>query len=455
VVNQTETSHQTPPRRLHQRALRRLLEIDRPFPDLTEDELAAQVERDYAWNFTVNVGDGIFFLFGGAFITSSTILPLFLSKLTTAPLAFGILAVIAQSGWFLPQLFTANATERLARKKPVVVNLGLFTERLPILLMPLAAVVAASAPLAAVALLLLLYAWHAFGAGVIAVAWQDLIARCFPVERRGRYAGTTAFLGAAAGFVGSLLATWLLTRYGYPLNFVFVFALGGFGIGVSWIFLALTREPVRAATEPRRSSVEYLQGLPALMRQDTNYLHFLVARMLMALGGMAAGFITVSAVERFQVPDSTAGLFTLAMLGGQVAANLLFGLMSDRFGHKVCLEIGLFASLLAFVIAWLAPSAAWYFVVFALYGVTQGSVIISGVMIIMEFSGPERRPTYVGVANTAVGVVAALAPLIGAGLASVGFSLLFAVAAGVTLVSLVMFRFVVREPRSVTRSPEV
>jgi hypothetical protein len=34
------------------------------------------------------------------------------------------------------QLFKANAIERLSRKKPVVVNLGWFLQRLPILLMP-------------------------------------------------------------------------------------------------------------------------------------------------------------------------------------------------------------------------------------------------------------------------------------------------------------------------------
>ena len=47
--------------------------------------------------------------------------------------------MIAQAGWFLPQLFTANLTEQLARKKPVVVNLGLFLERLPVWLMVAAA----------------------------------------------------------------------------------------------------------------------------------------------------------------------------------------------------------------------------------------------------------------------------------------------------------------------------
>jgi MFS family permease len=448
AVNQTEPLESAAPARgLFTRGLRWLLQMDKPIPRLTPDELAAQAERDYPWNFAVNVADGAFFLFGAAFIASSTILPLFLSKLTTNPLAFGLLAVIAQSGWFLPQLFTANWMERLSRKKPVVVNLGLFTERVPLLFFPFVALLAATAPVAAAVLLLLLYAWHSFGAGIVAVSWQDLIARCFPVDRRGRYAGTSAFLGAASGFGGSLLATWLLREYAFPLNFTLVFALGAAGISISWFFLALTREPVQEANAPRRSSAEYLRGLPELLAEDKNYLRFLVARMLMAVGGMAAGFITVSAVERYQVPDSTAGVYTLAMLGGQAAANLLFGYLSDRRGHKVCLEIGVLASLLAYLIAWLAPHPAFYYVVFALYGMTTGAVIISGILIVMEFSGPERRPTYMGVANTAVGIAAAVAPLIGAALASVGFSLLFAVAGAVTLASLLMFRFGVREPR--------
>jgi hypothetical protein len=71
-----------PARSLSKRALRRLLELDRPVPDLNEEQVAAQTERDYNWNLVVNVGDGAFFLFGAAFLASSTILPLFISKAT-------------------------------------------------------------------------------------------------------------------------------------------------------------------------------------------------------------------------------------------------------------------------------------------------------------------------------------------------------------------------------------
>ena len=428
-------------------ALAWLLELNRPVPQRTDDELVAEVERNYNWNFAVNLLDGTWFMFGISFISSTTILPLFLSKLTTNSLAFGILAVTAQAGWFLPQLFTANLMERLARKKPVVVNLGLFLERVPVWIMVLAAVVAVTAPKLAIVLLLGGFAWHALGAGAVAVSWQDLLARCFPVNRRGRFFGFTSFVGAGAGALGALLSTWLLNRYAFPVNFTYVFTIAAVGISVSWVFLALTREPVQATTTARRSNLEYLAGLPDLLRRDENYRRYLTTRLMMALGGMGSGFVTVAAVSRWQIPDKDAGLFTLALLVGQTAGTLACGFLADRFGHKICLELGALAGMLGFTLAWLAPAPDWYYAVFALLGILSGAILVSGILIVMEFSGPERRPTYVGIANTAVGVVGVAAPLIGTALTRVGYGLLFAASAACYLAALILFQWWVREPR--------
>jgi hypothetical protein len=112
--------------------LRWLLQVDQPVPDRNEAEIEAEVERNYRWNYWVNLLDGATFWFGSSFISSATIVPLFVSKLSDSAWAIGVTAVIAQGSWYLPQLFTANLVERLPRKKPVVVNLGFFTERLPL-----------------------------------------------------------------------------------------------------------------------------------------------------------------------------------------------------------------------------------------------------------------------------------------------------------------------------------
>jgi MFS family permease len=431
-------------------ALRWFLQVDRPVPARSDEEVAAEVARNYRWNFAANLLDGAAWWFGVGFASATTIMPLFVSKLTPSPLAVGLLAVLAQSGWFLPQLFTANAVEQLDRKKPVAVNLAFFLEEVPMWLVVVAAVVAGRSPKAkplALIIFLLGYAWHSLGGGVVATAYQDLIARCFPVDRRGRVLGIQAVLGFGAGALGSALSAWLLSTRPFPTNFAYTFTIAAAAITISLGFLALTREPVQPVSVPPQSNRQFWVGLPTILRRDHNYRRFLLARLLMALGGMGAGFVTVAAVARWQMPDSTVGVYTGALLVGETIGNLTLGWLADRYGHKLSLELAALASFLAFAMAWLAPSPVWYYAVFALLGFTAGGIMVSGILIVMEFCEPGRRPTYVGMANTGVGLVSMAAPLLGAWLAGLSYSWLFALSTAVNLVALAAMRWWVKEPR--------
>jgi MFS family permease len=441
-VNATAKTHP------FRRALVWLLELNRPVPQRSEAEIAAEVDRNYRWNFTVNLLEAAAFLPGAAFMSSAAVMPLFVSKLSPSPLAIGLLAMIAQSAWFLPQLFTANAVERLARKKPVVVNLGFFLERFPVWLMPLAAMLAVRSPMLSLVLVLAAYAWHGLGAGAVGPAWQDMIARCFPVERRGRFFGTAMFAGTAAGAVASLGSAWLLTSFSFPTNFVYSFACAALLITVSWGFIALTREPVQPGRAVRQSTREHLSSLPELLRADPNFRRFLTTRSLMALGSMGYGFLTVAAVQRWQITDGAAGLFTGAYLAGETCGNLAFGFLADRSGHKRSLELGTLAAVLGYGLALVAPAPGWYFAVFILLGVVHASVVVPGILVVMEFAAPDRRPTYVGITNTGIGLVSIVAPLLGAALAVAGYGWLFGVAALINLAALALFHWWVREPRA-------
>lgn len=85
-------------------AVRRLLQLDLPVPPRSESEIGAEVERNYRWNFTFSLLDGVAFWVGWSFASATTIVPLFVSKLTLNPLLIGLIAVIAQTGWYLPNL---------------------------------------------------------------------------------------------------------------------------------------------------------------------------------------------------------------------------------------------------------------------------------------------------------------------------------------------------------------
>jgi MFS family permease len=138
------------------------------------------------------------------------------------------------------------------------------------------------------------------------------------------------------------------------------------------------------------------------------------------------------------------------MLVGQAAANLLFGALADRKGHKLVLELSVLAAALAVGLASVAPAPTWFHIVFVLTGASTAGFMLSGIMIVFEFCAPDERPTYIGLSNTVTGVAAGVAPMMGGWLASAaGYRIVFVVAFVVGLMGYALLRWWVREPRQV------
>ena len=408
-----------------------------------------QIEKDFRWNFSVNVLEGAFFWFGTSFAASATILPLYVSHLTDSRVLIGLISAISGAGWYLPQLFTANYVARLPVKKRMVIRVGLFSERLPLLVMALSVFLfAARSPRVALVLFFSTLAWHAMGAGIIAIAWQDMIAKVIPVNYRGRLLGLANSAGSAAGILGAALAAGILARFPFPTNFGVCISLTFLFVMASWFSLALTREP---PSSPQRTSVSlssYLRGLPGVLRQDRNFAAYMLSRTVAVFAKMGIGFVTVYAVQRWRLADSQAGFYTIMLLAGGTIANLVGGLAADRLGHKLVLEVGLILLAICMLLAVIAPSPVWMYPVFAGIGGLVALDILSGISLPMEFANPEQRPTYIGLANTIPGLFAAVSPMIGGWLAArTSYTTLFLVSALLSAAAWVVLRWFVLEPR--------
>jgi MFS family permease len=416
---------------------------------MTDADVHQEVERNYRRNFLVNVLDGATYWFGFSFIAPTIILPLYISHFTSNPLVIGLVPFVNTAGFLLPQIFTSNFVERAPRKKFFPVNLGFFLERVPVFLFaPSAYFLASNQPILALGAFFLLYTWYCAGAGLIIVGWQDMIAKIIPVVKRGRFFGVTNFIGNAFGILGALAVTYVLDKYTFPRGYVLSFAAAAILIFFSWIFLSLTREPAVYSHKPIVSQLDYLRSLPKVMRQDRNFLKYLLSQIVFSLSGMATGFLIVYSARNWNLPDAEAGGFVIAMQVGQTVSNLAFGFLADRKGHKLLLEISILLSTLSLVLAIIAPVPAWFYLVFFLRGAVVAGTFISGISIVLEFTGPENRPTYIGLANTIPGVAGTVAPLIGGWLAgALNYQWMFIMAAVIGAVSLGLMHFAVQEPR--------
>jgi len=415
-----------------------------------------EIQRNFRFNATVNMIEGAAFWFGASFTSAQTILPVYVSHFTDSKLLLGLLAALTSAGWLLPQLLTANWIQRLPRKKFAPVNVGLWTERLPVFLMAPAALTAIAHPLFAITAFYVLLAWQQIGIGFVALGWQDMIAKIMPVKRRGRFLGITTALGTTMGIAGASIAARLLQQHTFPYGYVYCFAAGAVLSFVSWFFLSLTREPAKENLAPPVSQKEFLRQLPSLLWRDANFRRYLAAQAIMNLSTMSIGFLAVYALHRWNLSDYQVSTYTISMLAGQSVSNLLFGALADRRGHKVVLEVSALVASLAMGCALLAPSYLSFHIVFVLIGSTAAGFYQSGVMIAMEFSKAEIRPTYMGLNNTVRGVSMGLAPLIGGFLVvTLGFQGLFVTGLVIALAGFATMHFAVQDPRRVAEGSPV
>lgn len=417
---------------------------------------SGEVEANFRWNFTVNALDITFYTLAMNLISQSTILPLLITRLTDSKIAVGAIPAIINMGFLLPQLFTARHAETLKRKKPFIIFWSAIGERIPYLLMGLVVLFfAQSAPgltLAAIYLLLLVTTG---AGGALTPYWYDLIAKVIPVQRRGLWSGVGFGLGALMGIAGGALAGRFLSDLPYPSSFAMCFlAAAGFQV-VSWACLALNREPESAAVKQGVGLREYFRALPALLARDRNYQVFLVCRTVIGLSSMAAGFYIVFGSERFTLTGAQVGGLTAVLVGAQALMNLLLGMLGDRRGHKVVLVLGAFAASLSALAALLTTSLAGLWLVFILLGTSLASEAVSAFNIIIEFSPPEDRPTYIGLTNTLLAPVRIIAPILGGLLAAqFGYPVLFAASLASGAAGGIMLAVWLKEPRAIQPGPE-
>lgn len=409
------------------------------------------------WNFWVNILDLSFITLGSALVSRETVMPLLVSRLTDSNIAIGAISSVFTLGLLLPQLFVANFSERLVRKKPFVMVLGGLGERLPFLLIGVAVwVFGRSHPGIALAAFFFFLAASAVCNGIATPAWFDMIAKVIRVERRGLFSGLSHSMGAGMAALSAAGVGLILGRVSFPRNFAILFALSFVAAAISWGGLALNREPDSPSIKPRVTHREYFRRLPSLLRSDRNYRRFLVFESLIHVGAMANGFFMVGAVRRFGVDSTWVGVYTGSLAATQALMYLVWGGIADRFGHKTVLVCGASALVLGNIVGFFAQSPFLYTVSFIGMGLFLAAEMVSRMNITLEFCKPEDRPTFIGITNTVVAPSVAIAPIIGGVIAGLlGYRGLIGLGAGVLLIAVAGMVFAVSDPRVRSRSGRV
>ncbi|MFZ1131213.1 MAG: MFS transporter [Terriglobales bacterium] len=290
------------------------------------------------------------------------VLPAFLASLGAGPAQLGIIEGIAESVASFAKLFSGYVTDKVARRKPIVVAGYLVANAVK----PLLALVSSWWQILGIRFS------DRFAKGVRGTARDVMVAESVDKSALGSAYGLIQAMDSAGAIAGPLLALAIIGHFGMRGVFASAAMPGALCVLVAWIGIRevrrkpplQTRAPSPVRTEPNSAAAPKSGWLPKL---PLSFYYVLAVVTLFSLGNSSDMFLVLRAGS-IGIPASRAPLLGLVF-------NIMFTLLSwpagkfsDRFSRSAIAATGYFVFAIVYFVFALAPSHLAIWLTMAFYG---------------------------------------------------------------------------------------
>ena len=395
---------------------------------------------------------GVTFQAGSAAVDSATIMSALVYQLSGSSVLVGAVTAILRFGWLFPQLIVGYLAQCRGSSMRYYV-IGAFGRALCIAC--LAATLFIGKNWSATTLtfvVMVLWTAYAFVSGIVAVPYNDIVARSVPSELRSRLLATRFFGGGVLALGVAAIADRLVEGLPFPVSYAGILILATGLMLVSSIVFTAMGEPSGQRDNGKESDPtfwEYLKEGWLVFQTDRKFRLFVYAQWCGGAVLMAMPFYIVQA-SSVGIGFEHVALMLGAQTAGALSSNVLWGWWGDRLGKRSLLRaisVGrIFPPLLVlFLVAYKGNAAVLslpsYVVLFFVLGALANGLTVAVIGFLMEISPDDRRPAYSGYFN-ALAAPAFLLPLFAGAIAAViGLSIVFAIsAAAAVLQSYILFK---------------
>ncbi len=371
---------------------------------------------------------GITFQAGSAAVDSATIISALVYQLSGSSVLVGAVTAILRFGWLFPQLIVGFLAQQSGSSMRYYV-IGAFGRACMMALMAALLLLGGDLPRwLLTTLVMVLWVAYAFISGIVAVPYNDIVARSVPSNLRSRLMATRFFGGGILALAVVAIADRISANLDFPTSFGVIIALAAVLMFASSSVFTAMGEPAPAAQKApaKPGFFQYLREGVLVFRQNRAFRLFVFAQW--------CGGAVLMAMPFYVVQASNAG-FDLArvalLLGAQtfgaLVSNLLWGWWGDHLGKVSLLKaiaVGrIFPPLAVIALTFLGSGDAVYYLIFFATGALANGLTIAVIGFLMEISPDDQRPAYSGYFN-AITAPAFLLPLL-AGMAAAWFGLVF------------------------------
>jgi MFS family permease len=405
-------------------------------------------------NYRINIADGAMFSFAMALVSQQTVIPVFIKSVGGSSIAIGMIPVIWTIGFNFPQILIANYASNQPYKKPLLLITGIFQRLFWLALAIASFYLVDTIPVGfSVTIVFILLALAAIGGGLNFPGWFDLISKITPTNLRGRLFAWRVAIGALLGFAGGYTVKYVLDKMFYPYNYSMLFIIAFLVTMISYSLLFFIKEDTPNKPANKLGYKEYLKLIPVIIKKNKNFRNFLIADVTMIMAFTSFAFFTVDAINKFSLPDSIAGEFTMIMMVSMVFGSLIFGHLADLHGHKNNLLYMSLFTLAACLIALIAVNVYFYYLVFVFAALATAMIQVSRITLVAEMCNDEERAIYAAITNI-VTVPFILTGILAGWLAYyLKYNSVFIICIFISALAAYWYKYKVIEPRSIKVSP--
>lgn len=410
--------------------------LDNSFFDVTlspmnnESSTLNQIALKYfKRNFFLGVVNGVLFNFAWAFVSGSTVLPWFVSKLSNSNVLIGLASTLESLGWFMPQLPVAVMTTHHHKQMPLYTKTAYLRAFAFFLLTASVFIFGDKHPSWLLLSFFVFFSIYSLGGGLAGVAFTDIVAKTIPANQRGSFFGMRMFFGGALAALGGLIVKEILESHHFPVNFGIIFTIALIIILFGLFSFCGVKEPEsNSYREKKHWKENFLKGMN-IFKENKKFKQLFMVRVFVGAYVLGYPFYVIFARKVLGISAGTVGVFLTCEMSGYVLSNLLWGYLSNNVSNRLVLILSSFCSFVPPLVLLLNVSTPLplftFYLIFFFLGSTNAGLGLGATNYLLGFAPEEDRPIYIGFLHTLVGPTVFLSVIGGLILQLTSFSFLY------------------------------
>lgn len=403
------------------------------------------------WNYFCNTADGSLYALGMGMVPLNTVILFFISGFVGQKWLIGLISFLNVFLTYSPQILLSKKIEKLKLHKPFLIFVAFFIRLLWLILGLDVIFFAKSDPVLFVVLFYIIYSLIGLASAFSNIAWFNFIVKIIPAEVRGKFLGIRSSIAGIFESTGSLLLGLILKICPYPLNYGVLFIIVSAVTFLSLWVLSYSKE-TESPERPVDNLLQegYVSRSKRILKEDINFTIYIITIILiMGFGKMAFAFQIIFAKEKLGITVEQLSYSTFILLASQTIGYLLWGILGDRNGFKITLEISTIIFIPSIIFTYLMSSVAVFYISMALFGLAQSARNFNESNLAINLcQKEENQPFYIGLRNLITGPFFALTPVIAGVIYDfLGYEVLFIVSAIFMVAGFYVMRVHVKEYR--------